>query len=101
MTDSVRMSNVAQNTTTPDNLHFTTKGADMDAYDQLGPACQKALQSATLPWSAEACLWQHRKRGWNPKDPQADQRLAAEFAGIDHSTTITTAGEGHPIRDTP
>lgn len=102
MTDAlVRMSNIAQGAQAPGGVKLTTKGADMDAYDQLGPACRAALRAALIgPWSAETFLLQHRKRGWNPKDPTADAALAAEFAEIDSKAAIQTAPEGHPIRDT-
>lgn len=100
MSDLIRQSNVAQSgNDVPGGVIETTKGRDMDAYDALGPKCQKALQGALIgPWSAETFLKQHRKRGWNPKDPVADAVLAAEFAVIDRKATITTAPEGHPIR---
>lgn len=101
MTDPIRLSNVAQGNAAaaPGGLVFSTKEDEMAAYDALGPMCRKALGTAVLPWSAEAVLRQHHKRGWNPKDPYADAKLAAEFAEIDISATIKTAGEGHPIHE--
>lgn len=96
MTDPVRLTNNTRMANGP-HLRISTKGADMDAFDQLGMACQMALRHAVLPWSAETFLEQHRKRGWNPKDPRADAALAAEFAEIDRKATIETASEGHPI----
>lgn len=100
MINPVRLSNVAQSNgaAAPGGLVFSTKEDEMAAYDALGPMCRKALGTAVLPWSAEAVLRQHHKRGWNPKDPYADAKLAAEFAEIDISATLKTAGDGHPIR---
>lgn len=101
MTDPIRLSNVAQGNAAaaPGGLVVSTKEDEMAAFDALGPACQKALGAAILPWSAEAVLRQHRKRGWNPKDPVADAKLAVEFVEIDINATIKTAEKGHPIRE--
>lgn len=98
---SIRQSNVVAGNANvaPGGLVFANKDDEMAAYDQLGIACQLALRTAMLPWSATTTLAQHRKRGWNPKDPDRDQQLAIELAAIDTSRTKQTSGEGHPIRD--